>query len=231
MVLSTPERVARLADAVTVCGHVVVTTGSLGASITDLAVPSLDAVLAEPEASAAERLVASLRLDGAIARCPILVAGPRPATAVDDPYEAARLTLYLGAPFDADRLRAALDDIAADLARIRRLKREPLIDGTKIGVLRANFGLRQTARLLAMADEELALRPRRIRCLIAAGDHAMAVREAHALKGATWNIGAEGVAHMAGLIERSTGVGEATTALADDLVAHCDATRAMLLAS
>lgn len=190
-------------------------------------------VMAQPDIALAAEVVAAIRRGTfEAARGPVIVIGARSSGRGDEPYADAGLTVHLDDAFVAGDLTMALRQIALDRERARLVGRDAagsLVDPARIAALRAAFGADQAARFLSMADEEMALRPRRIRRLLAIGDDHRARREAHSLKGAIVNVGAIHVARLAEELERAR-AGTLLLDIADQLVASGDATRAALLA-
>lgn len=231
-VIGDDPAAAPLAAALRHAGHTIMRqplafdVAAIGGQATDAIL-----VMAAPSGDLAADVVSAIRRGTfAAARGPIIVIGAGLSEGGDDPYEAAGLTIHLDDAFVTGDLTMALREIACDRERGRQIAREailPLVDPVRIAALRDTFGPDQAARFLAMADEELALRPRRIRRLLAIGDHCGARREAHALKGAIVNVGATHVARLAEKLERA-GPDPGAAAVADDLVASGDATRALL---
>lgn len=149
---------------------------------------------------------------------------------VRKPFNPGELTekieQLLAGPTVAPLARAANDVAEAPASATATIDPERLID------LRTAVGVVQADTLLAMMENDIAERAQRIVRLLAAGDTARAVTEAHALRGAADGIGASALAHHCRAIEQQgERSGAAITACASATIAAIAAARAQAATS
>ncbi|WP_315763244.1 PAS domain S-box protein [Sphingomonas sp. Y38-1Y] len=139
-------------------------------------------------------------------------------------YTDAGLTDLLTKPIDS----AALLDRLRQLADAAPRDERPILNAAKLDALRATIGEDNARRLLAMMRDEVAARPEGIARLIETDARVAAAAEAHALKGAALNVGADRIAEVARRIETACEAGATLSPLVPELLAAAAATRAAI---
>lgn len=148
-------------------------------------------------------------------------------------YENIGLTGFLTKPIDSGLLVERLTLLAArvpgnDPSTTPPAPTGEVFDEAKLDRLEAAMGAGAIDRLLGMLDEELRTRPAALQRLIAIGATSAIATEAHALKGAAFNIGAVLVGDIARRIETQGDAGHDLSQLAQELMAAAHATRAAI---
>jgi DNA-binding response OmpR family regulator len=109
---------------------------------------------------------------------------------------------YVRKPFDPGELVDKIEHLLATAAGSSDMG--TLIDLARLADLRAAVGHAQADTLLAMMTTDIAERTSRIAALLADGDIAQAIKQAHALRGAADGIGALDLVHHCRAIEQQT---------------------------
>ncbi|MEZ0498189.1 PAS domain-containing protein [Sphingomonas sp. IW22] len=175
--------------------------------------------------------------DGPNADAPIIALTADAAPERRGLYENAGLTALMTKPVDSAALSEKLRTIAGAPLPAEAPVTQPapaapaalvLLNDDKLASLESTVGGALVERFLQMLSDEVSKRPPLIARLIAEGDRAAAGAEAHALKGAALNIGADRIADVANRIETACGTTDPVEALGQELLnAAADTTAAI----
>lgn len=125
-------------------------------------------------------------------------------------YENIGLTEFLTKPVDVNRLAAALGHIMPRIVSPSETRVAAPLDIERLAELRSVLAEETIIVLLEMIAYEASAKPAIIRNICEAGELTKAIQEAHGLKGAAGNVGANQLAEVAAIIEKSPDI---TTAI------------------
>lgn len=168
--------------------------------------------------------------DGPCANIPIIALTADASTERRKFYDNVGLTKFLTKPIDSGLLIDHLNMIGANETPVslahfdRAIASFQLLDDQKIEGIEQALGVADTNRLMDMLRKELCSRPKAILQLIKIDARTEVAAQAHALMGATLNVGANRVAEIARLIEAKCHSEHQLSTLGDELVAAAEAT-------
>jgi CheY-like chemotaxis protein/nitrogen-specific signal transduction histidine kinase/HPt (histidine-containing phosphotransfer) domain-containing protein len=200
-------------------------TGAYDVILMDMQMPEMDGLAATREIRKGQ---------GACRDVPIIALTADASAERRRFYDNVGLTEFLTKPIDTDLLTERLQMIAGGDHATTSANRgaeegqHELINEVKLKDLERAIGLAGVNHLLDMLGDELKARPLLIRDMIAQKSLVVVAVEAHALKGATLNIGAERVGQLAQSIEEACDTGAVPESLGEALVAAARATRILL---
>ena len=217
-------------------GHEIVCTENGRLAVEAAATRRFDVILMDMQMPEMDGLTATRTIrrgNGPNADVPIIALTADAAPERRVLYENAGLSALLNKPVDSARLSAQLRAIADEPVTAATVQPPPpaeaaaALNTAKLDTLTASIGAGNVARLLDMMSDEVTARPPVIARLIAIDSRMAVAAEAHALKGASLNIGADWLADVACRIEGACADDRPLSPLADELL---DAARATMAA-